>query len=53
VHGSGTVHSVAASSLNNHVYVPLPANDSYSTVTDGGRGTGACALGCIAVYSAQ
>ena len=43
VHGAGTVHSVAASALNNHVYVPLPANTSYPN----------CAQGCIAVFSAQ
>jgi hypothetical protein len=53
VHGSGTVHSVAASSLNNHVYVPIPANTAYSTVADGGIGTGACTQGCIAVFSAE
>jgi len=38
-HGAGTVHSVAASAANNHVYVPLPANNSYPN----------CAQGCIAV----
>jgi hypothetical protein len=26
----GTVHSVAASAMNNHVYVPLPANTDYN-----------------------
>ena len=39
-HGAGTVHSVAASAANNHVYVPLPANTSYPD----------CAQGCIAVF---
>jgi hypothetical protein len=39
-HGAGTVHSVAASAANNHVYVPLPANTSYPN----------CAQGCIAVF---
>jgi hypothetical protein len=53
VHGSGTVHSVAASSASNHVYVPIPANTAYSTVADGGIGTGACTQGCIAVFSAE
>jgi hypothetical protein len=43
VHSSGTVHSVAASALNNHVYVPLPANTAYPN----------CLQGCIGVYSAQ
>jgi hypothetical protein len=42
-HSAGTVHSIAASSANNHVYVPLPANTSYPN----------CAQGCIAVFSAQ
>ena len=47
VHSAGTVHSIAASSANNHVYVPLPANSAYQIngVT--------CAQGCIAVFSAQ
>ncbi len=40
---TGTVHSVAASAFNNHVYVPLPANTAYRN----------CAQGCIAVFSAQ
>jgi hypothetical protein len=46
-HGSGTVHSVAASKANNHVYVPIPANNAYTLngVT--------CKTGCIAVFSAQ
>jgi hypothetical protein len=42
-HGAGTVHSVAASAANNHVYVPLPANTSYPN----------CVQGCIGVFSAQ
>jgi hypothetical protein len=42
-HGAGTVHSVAVSAANNHVYVPLPANTSYPD----------CVQGCIAVFSAQ
>jgi hypothetical protein len=44
---SGTAHSIAASSANNHVYVPLPANTSYQL-----NGVG-CTQGCIAVFSAQ
>ena len=47
VHSAGTVHSVAASAANNHVYVPLPANTAYQL-----NGVG-CAQGCVAVFSAQ
>jgi hypothetical protein len=43
VHGAGTVHSIAASAANNHVYVPLPANTLYNN----------CTKGCVAVFSAQ
>jgi hypothetical protein len=43
VHSSGTVHSVAASATNNHVYVPLPATTAYPN----------CLQGCIGVFSAQ
>jgi hypothetical protein len=55
VHSAGTVHSIAACGqtpngpcTTNKVYVPLPANTSY---TDSSGNT--CAQGCIAVYSAQ
>jgi hypothetical protein len=47
VHSQGTVHSVAASAVNNHVYVPLPANTAYNL-----NGVN-CAQGCIGVFSAQ
>jgi hypothetical protein len=47
-HSAGTVHSVAASAANNHVYVPLPANTDYSDSSGNN-----CAQGCIAVFSAQ
>jgi len=47
VHSQGTVHSVAASAANNHVYVPLPANTAYNI-----NGVG-CPQGCIGVFSAQ
>jgi hypothetical protein len=47
VHSSGTVHSIAASAANNHVYVPLPANNAYQI-----NGIN-CTQGCIAVFSAQ
>ena len=43
VHGAGTVHSIAASKFNNHIYVPLPANFAYPN----------CSKGCVAVFSAQ
>ena len=52
-HGSGTGHSIAASAVNNHIYLPLPANNDYSTVTDGGNFAAGCAQGCVAVFSAQ
>ena len=42
-HGAGTVHSIAASAANNHVYVPLPANTSYPN----------CVQGCVAVFGFQ
>jgi len=47
---SGTAHSIAASPTNNHVYLPLPANNNY-TAPPGG--TPACLQGCVAVFSAQ
>jgi hypothetical protein len=47
VHSSGTVHSIAASAANNHVYVALPANTAYQL-----NGV-SCAQGCVAVFSAQ
>ena len=46
-HGAGTVHSVAASAANNHVYLPIPANNAYNL--NGAN----CKTGCIAVFSAQ
>ena len=36
-----SAHSVAASPFNNHVYVPLQANNAYPN----------CWLGCVAVFS--
>jgi len=47
LHAAGTVHSVAASAANNHVYVPIPANTAYNL-----NGV-SCVQGCIAVFSAQ
>jgi hypothetical protein len=39
-HPSGSAHSVAANAANNHVFVPLPANNAVL----------GCLTGCIAVY---
>ena len=39
-HPSGSAHSVAANAQNNHVFVPLPANNAVL----------GCLMGCIAVY---
>jgi hypothetical protein len=39
-HPSGSSHSVAANAANNHVFVPLPANNAVL----------GCLRGCIAVY---
>ena len=49
-HSAGTAHSIAASADNNHVYVPLPANNNYTAPP---AGTPACVQGCVAVFSAQ
>ena len=49
-HSAGTAHSIAASAANNHVYLPLPANNDYTAPPSG---TPACVQGCIAVFSAQ
>jgi hypothetical protein len=46
-HGAGTVHSIAASAVSNHVYVPLPANTAYNL-----NGVN-CVQGCIAVFADQ
>jgi len=39
-HAASTAHSVAANAANNHVFVPLGANNAYPN----------CLTGCIAVY---
>src|SRR6516162_1709901 len=49
-HSQGTAHSIAASTANNHVYLPLPANNDYTAPP---LGTPACVQGCVAVFSAQ
>lgn len=43
VHPAGTAHSVAVNSHNNHVFVPLPANNVFTN----------CLTGCIAVYGTE
>jgi hypothetical protein len=40
-HPAGSAHSVAANENNNHVFVPLAANNVYP----------GCSMGCIAVYT--
>ena len=40
-HPAGSAHSVAANANNNHVFVPLAANNAYP----------GCLTGCIAVYT--
>jgi hypothetical protein len=40
VRPAGTAHSVAADAKNNHIFVPLPANNVFPN----------CLTGCIAVY---
>jgi hypothetical protein len=40
-HPAGNAHSVAANASNNHIFVPLAANNAYP----------GCLTGCIAVYS--
>ena len=49
-HSAGTAHSIAASAANNHVYVPLPANNNYTAPP---VGTPACVQGCVAVFGMQ
>jgi len=42
VHPAGTAHSVAADPHNNHMFVPLPANNAFPD----------CLTGCVAVFGA-
>ena len=46
-HPAGTAHSVAANAHNNHVFVPLAANNAFSS-PDGATN---CLDGCIAVFA--
>jgi len=45
-HPAGTSHSVAANAANNHVFVPLPANNAFLSPD----GTTNCLTGCVAVF---
>jgi len=50
-HPAGTSHSVAADAANNHVFVPLPANNAFSAFAVPNGGTvDDCENGCIAVF---
>ena len=46
VHPAGTSHSIAASSINNLVFVPLPANNAVLSPD----ATKNCLTGCVAVF---
>jgi hypothetical protein len=51
-HPASTAHSVAVDSTNNHVYVPLGANNAFSAfAVPGGGPVPDCETGCIAVYA--
>jgi hypothetical protein len=51
-HPAGTAHSVAANADNNHIFVPLAANNAFSAfaVPNGGL-VPDCEKGCIAVFA--
>jgi len=52
-HAAGTAHSVAADAENNHIFVPLPANNSFSAFAVPNGGSSAkfdCETGCIAIF---
>ncbi|SRR6266446_2530336 len=50
-HPAGTSHSVAANAANNHIFVPLPANNAFSAfAVPGGGPVPDCEKGCIAVF---
>ena len=50
-HPASTAHSVAANAKNNHIFVPLGANNAFSAfaVPNGGA-VPDCETGCIAVF---
>src|SRR5207248_11566391 len=45
-HRAGTSHSIAANAANNHVFVPLPANNAVLSPD----ATKDCLTGCIAIF---
>jgi len=52
-HPAATAHSVAANANNNHIFVPLGANNAFSAFAVPNGGSSAafdCETGCIAVY---
>ncbi len=50
-HPAGTAHSVAANARNNHIFVPLAANNAFSAfAVPGGGSVADCESGCIAVF---
>ncbi len=50
-HPAGTSHSVAANAANNHIFVPLAANNAFSAfAVPGGGPVADCETGCIAVF---
>ena len=53
-HPAATAHSVAANSKNNHIFVPLGANNAFSAFAVPNGGSSAafdCETGCIAVFA--
>ena len=50
-HPAATAHSVAADASNNQIYVPLGANNAFSTASlPSGGPVPDCRTGCIAVF---
>ena len=51
LHSVGTAHSVVVDAENNHVFVPLGANNAFSAFAVPGHGpVPDCETGCIAVF---
>jgi hypothetical protein len=52
-HPAGTAHSVAANAANNHIFVPLAANNAFSSyaVPGGTPPVSDCETGCVAVFA--
>jgi hypothetical protein len=53
-HPAGTAHSVAADDANSHVFVPLAANNAFSSFASppvpGAKAAPDCETGCIAIF---